>query len=693
MSPPEALEGLPVTVLKGVGERVQTLLDKLGLKTVQDLLFHLPLRYEDRSFITPLGRLQAGIHAQVEGRVELTEIVGSGRRALVCRIGDGTGFLNLRFFHYTAAQTTRLKRGARIRCYGEPREGYYGLEMIHPDWQVLAEDESPALGQHLTPVYPLTEGLHQKALRRLIEQALEIGLEGDAPLPDRLPATLLASEGLPSLPEALRQLHRPPAKATLASLRQAQRRLAFEELLAHHLSLARVRAHRRRHRAPVLRLPEREREVFRESLPFSLTAAQRRVIGEILADLAEERPMMRLVQGDVGSGKTVVAAHAALAAIASGYQVAVMAPTELLAEQHYRSFSQWLAPLGARVTFLAGKHKGQVRRESLDDIAAGRAGVIVGTHALFQEDVAFSGLGLVIIDEQHRFGVHQRLALREKGACKGLYPHQLIMTATPIPRTLAMLGYADLDVSVIDELPPGRTPVKTTVIPASRRPEVIARIADWVKGGRQVYWVCTLIEESELLQCEAAERTAQALAQALPEVRVALVHGRLKPAEKDALMAEFKQGAIDLLVATTVIEVGVDVPNAGLMVIENPERLGLAQLHQLRGRVGRGPGESHCVLMYQPPLSAAAHERLSILRASHDGFVIAERDLELRGPGELLGVRQTGQVQFRVADLARDADLLERVPQAAEILLHEYPDRVEPLLDRWLKRAGRYVEA
>ncbi|QSA99176.1 ATP-dependent DNA helicase RecG [Methylococcus sp. EFPC2] len=685
------MDGLPVTALKGVGERVRQLLDKLHLHSVQDLLFHLPLRYEDRSYLTPIGGLQTGVHAQVEGRVELSEVTAKGRRALVCRVADGSGLLNLRFFHFTAAQMGKLSRGARVRCYGEPREGYYGLEMVHPDWQVLAEGEDHPLGHTLTPIYPLTEGLHQKSLRRLIEQALDLALNSSG-LVDLLPPELLAQQGLPSLPEALRQLHRPPARATLASLKTAQQRLAFEELLAHHLSLSRLRSRARLRRAPALDLPAREAQRFRASLPFPLTAAQTRVIAEILADLATEHPMMRLVQGDVGSGKTVVAAHAALAALASGCQVAVMAPTELLAEQHHRSFSQWLNPLGVEVAFLAGKHKGAVRRGVLEEIAHGSAGVIVGTHALFQETVEFRRLGLIVIDEQHRFGVHQRLALREKGARDGRYPHQLIMTATPIPRTLAMLGYADLDVSVIDELPPGRTPVKTTVLPATRRPDIIARIADWVRSGRQVYWVCTLIEESELLQCEAAEKAAVALAEALPNVRCALIHGRMKPAEKDAVMSAFKAGESDLLVATTVIEVGVDVPNAGLMVIENPERLGLAQLHQLRGRVGRGPGDSHCVLMYQPPLSASAQSRLATLRETGDGFVIAERDLELRGPGELMGVRQTGQVQFRVADLLRDGAMLERVKSSAETLLDENPERVQLLLRRWLAQGEQYVE-
>ena len=694
MLPSQALDSLPVASLKGVGARTLQRLEKLGIQSVQDLLFHLPIRYEDRTFITPIGRLKPGIHALVEARVELAEVISKGRRSLVCRISDGTGFLNLRFFHFTAEQRGRLQKGVLLRCYGEVREGFYGLEMAHPDYQPIAEADAGRLENSLTPVYPLTEGIHQKTLRRLVEQALVLWEDaaGRASLMDWIPTTLLASMRFPGLPQALHLLHKPPAGVGYDALEKAQQRLAFEELLAHHLTLSRFRAQMRKHRAPVLRLPPPVAEQFRETLPFALTAAQRRVIGEIEADLGADRPMMRLVQGDVGSGKTVVAAYAALAALASGFQVAVMAPTELLAEQHYRSFSQWLEPLGVRLAFLTGKHKGQTRQETLDVIADGSAGLALGTHALFQEHVRFSRLGLVIIDEQHRFGVHQRLALRDKGQQSGLYPHQLIMTATPIPRTLAMLGYADLDVSVIDQLPPGRTPVKTTVIPASRRAEVIGRIADWVRSGRQVYWVCTLVEESELLQCEAAEKTARSLAEALSQVRVGLIHGRMKPAEKEAIMASFKAGAVDLLVATTVIEVGVDVPNASLMVIENPERLGLAQLHQLRGRVGRGPGESHCVLMYQAPLSENAKERLSILRESNDGFLIAERDLELRGPGEFLGVRQAGQIQFRIADLARDGALLPKVKEAAETLLSDYPDRVAPLLKRWLADAVQYAE-
>lgn len=690
----DGLDRLPLAALKGVGERTLQKLQKLGIHGVQDLLFHLPIRYEDRTVITPIGRLRVGTYALVEGRVELAEVVPKGRRSLVCRISDGTGFLHLRFFNFAFSQRDRLQKGILLRCYGEVRDGFYGVEMVHPDYQQLADEDAGRIERSLTPVYPLTEGVRQTTLRRLVEQALTVCADDSESrlLVDWIPAPLRDSMGFPPLSGALRLLHRPPVGVGVSDLARAQQRLAFEELLAHHLSVSGFRDHIRQRLAPTLRLPASVARSFAEALPFALTAAQRRVIAEIQADLAAARPMMRLVQGDVGSGKTVVAAYAALTAIASGYQVAVMAPTELLAEQHYRSFLVWLEPFGVRVVFLAGKHKGQVRQEILEAIRGGAAGAVLGTHALFQEQVRFDRLGLVIIDEQHRFGVHQRLALREKGQQDRHCPHQLIMTATPIPRTLAMLAYADLDLSVIDELPPGRTPVQTIVIPASRRPEVVGRIADWIRTGRQVYWVCTLVEESEVLDCEAAERTAQSLVDTLPGVRVGLVHGRMRPSEKESVMASFKARALDLLVATTVIEVGVDVPNAGLMVIENPERLGLSQLHQLRGRVGRGQGESHCVLMYQPPLSENARERLTILRQSNDGFLIAERDLELRGPGELLGVRQTGPIQFRVADLARDGALMPRVKEIAETILRDYPQHAPGLLQRWLAHSAQYAE-
>ena len=688
-SPPSPPENQSIASLKGVGAQTLKKLERLGLRTLQDLLFHLPLRYEDRTRIVPMASLRSGDHALIEGRVELAETLPSGRRSLVIRLSDDTGHIHLRFFHYTQDQRRQFEPGRLLRCYGEVRDGFYGREINHPDYRLITDSEAGKPESTLTPVYPLTEGLHQKALRKLIAQTLVMADR----VRDWLPPGISKNDY--SLAEALRLLHAPPAGSTeqAPSIQAARQRLIFEELLAHHLSLSQFRARMQNHRAPVLRINQKAATQFRGSLPFALTGAQHRVIQEITADLGRPHPMMRLVQGDVGSGKTVVAAFAALTALASQHQVTIMAPTELLAEQHSHSFRQWLEPLGVTVAFLSGKAKGETRRQTLESLANGTAGVVIGTHALFQEQVVFHNLGLVIIDEQHRFGVHQRLALREKGGTQGGYPHQLIMTATPIPRTLAMIGYADLDLSIIDERPPGRTPVRTTVLPTTRRDDIIDRIQDWVGHGRQVYWVCTLIEESELLQAEAAERAAERLAAALPDLRVALIHGRLKPAEKDAVMQQFKAATIDVLVATTVIEVGVDVPNASLMVIENAERLGLAQLHQLRGRVGRGPGEAHCVLLYQPPLGETARERLGILRESDDGFVIAEKDMEIRGPGELLGTRQTGQVQFRIADLVRDAALVESIHQAADELTQAHPDHVQPLIERWLGEAAQYVEA
>ncbi len=688
---------LAITALKGVGPQVARRLEKLGVSTVQDLLFHLPYRYEDRTRVVPMGGLRPGDPAVVEGEVQLAEVRFGRRRSLLVRVTDGTGSLTLRFFHFSTAQQSAFQRGVRVRCYGEARAGATTLEMVHPEYRLVTEADPLPVEDHLTPVYPTTEGVHQLSLRRLAAQALA---RLDAPagaeivLPEWLPQQVLQRFRLPSLPEAVRYVHHPPPGAPLAELAEgvhpAQQRLAFEELLAHHLSLRRLRHKARRQRAPSLDGGGELLESFIAALPFALTAAQGRVVGEIRADLAATHPMLRLVQGDVGSGKTVVAACAALQAVQSGFQAAVMAPTELLAEQHYRSFRRWLEPLGVQVAWLAGKTKGAARSARLDAIAGGEASVAVGTHALFQADVAFARLGLVIVDEQHRFGVHQRLALREKGRSDGRRPHQLTMTATPIPRTLAMTLYADLDVSVIDELPPGRTPVQTVVVSDKRRDEVVARVRQACAQGRQAYWVCTLIEESEALQCQAASDTAALLTEALPELRVGLVHGRLKGREKEQVMGAFKDGHIDLLVATTVIEVGVDVPNASLMIIENPERLGLAQLHQLRGRVGRGAVASSCVLMYRPPLSGSARERMGVMRDTADGFEIARRDLELRGPGEVLGTRQTGMLQLRIADLVRDQGQLAAVEKAAELLLREYPERVNPLIRRWLGNAVRY---
>lgn len=612
------------------------------------------------------------------------------------RVSDGTGQITLLFFHFYASQINQFKRGTPVRAFGEVRTGMSTLSMMHPDYRLGgAADDAPE-ESGLVPVYPATEGLNQTQLRRLMRTALGLAQEPGA-LVDLLPPELLQEQGFPSLLEALNYIHTPPEGAPLHAIltgsHPAARRLAFEELLAHHLSLRRLRQQMQEQaQAPVLAGSGRLVEKFLASLPFRLTGAQARVDAELARDLAMPQAMLRLVQGDVGSGKTVVAAIAALRAVESEWQTAVMAPTELLAEQHFRNFSNWLRPLGIDVAWLSGRLGARQREEALAAVAAGQAGVVVGTHALFQESVRFHRLGLVIVDEQHRFGVHQRLALREKGEQDGMQPHQLIMTATPIPRTLAMTAYADLDVSVIDELPPGRTPVATVAVSASRRQEVIERVREACAEGRQAYWVCTLIEESEMLEAQAAAATAERLTEALPELRVGLVHGRLKNVEKEAVMAAFARGEIDLLVATTVIEVGVDVPNASLMIIENAERLGLAQLHQLRGRVGRGAVASSCVLMYQPPLSAHAKLRLGIMRETNDGFLIAQRDLELRGPGEFLGTRQTGELRYRTADLVRDAALLPIVQRETQRLLRERPAVVQPLIDRWVGHGERYAQ-
>ncbi len=686
-----SLDSLSITAIKGIGPSQAERFARLGLRTVQDLLFHLPMRYQDRTRVVPMGALRPGDQAVVEGEVLHTEIKFGRRRMLLTRIADGTGSLTLRFFHFTAAQQAALARGTRLRCFGEVRTGATTLEMVHPEYRRV--DGDAPVEEHLTPIYPSTEGLQQPSLRRAIDAALA-RLDTHV-LPEWLPAALREELAFPALDHALQLLHRPPPDVALSSLAEgrhpAQRRLAFEELLAHHLSLRRLRELTRHEAAHPLKPTGKLTKAFLASLSFELTGAQRRVMKEIAADLRGAVPMQRLVQGDVGSGKTVVAALAVLMAVESGYQAAVMAPTEILAEQHYRNFARWLAPLGVNVVWLSGRQKGKARREAVEAVATGAALVAVGTHALFQQDVEFAGLGLVVVDEQHRFGVHQRLALKEKGAKAGRHAHQLIMTATPIPRTLAQTAYADLDLSVIDELPPGRTPVETVVVPDNRREAVVQRVYSACAEGRQAYWVCTLIEESDVLQAQAAEDTAVLLREALPTLRVGLVHGRLKPDEKEAVMSAFKAGELDLLVATTVIEVGVDVPNASLMVIENAERLGLAQLHQLRGRVGRGAAKSACVLMYHGPLSETARERLAVMRETNDGFVIARKDLEIRGPGELLGTRQTGLQQLRIADLERDEDLLPRVAEVAAQLLRDYPAHVPPLVARWVGDDQRYA--
>ena len=675
-----------VTGLRGVGPRMAEKLAEAGIAQVEDLLFHLPLRYQDRTRITPIGALQAGADVVVEGEIRVCDIAFGRRRSLLCRIQDYSGTLSLRFFHFTAAQKRNLAQGRRIRCYGEVRRGASGFEIYHPEYQLLADEDNTPVEEALTPIYPTTAGISQNSWRKLCQQAV-------ATLCQEPPADLLPAReayGL-SLAEALTYLHAPPPDAPQALLRDgrhpAQLRLALEELVAHHLSLDRLRRQQQAQGAASLKAGEAELGSFVATLPFPLTAAQQRVISEITTDLARSVPMLRLIQGDVGSGKTVVAACAARQALACGFQVAFMAPTEILAEQHRQSFAEWFGPLGVSPVLLTGRSKGKARAALRETIESGAAKLVIGTHALFQDDISFHRLGLVVVDEQHRFGVHQRLRLTDKGQ----QPHQLVMTATPIPRTLSMVAYADLDCSVIDELPPGRQPVHTALISDARRDSVLERVRAACSTGRQAYWVCTLIEESDTLEAQAAEATAAELTEKLSPLRVGLIHGRLKPPEKEAIMTRFKAGEIELLVATTVIEVGVDVPNASLMIIENPERLGLAQLHQLRGRVGRGSEASHCVLLFKAPLGQQSQARLTTMRESNDGFYIAEQDLALRGPGEVLGTRQTGLMDFRVADLRCHQDLLERVKDLAQGTVSTAPEAVEPLIRRWLGSAERFA--
>ena len=681
-----------LTILKGVGPALAKKLEKLGLFRVEDLLFLLPLRYEDRTQLIKIGALAAGTRCLATGEVLLAEIAYRGRRNLLVRISDGSGQLTLRFFHFSRQQQAQFQAGVHITCFGEVRRGSAGLEMIHPEYRILRDDQGAVMNDSLTPVYPATEGVQQGRLRSLTDQALLAMLK--EPPAELLPRSVTGKLGMPSLADAIRYLHRPPPDADLGQMEEGrhpcQQRLAFEELLAHYLSLRSLRALAETEKAFALTRGQDQVDSFIEDLPFELTGAQRRVVDEILADLAQPHPMMRLIQGDVGSGKTVVAAIACLKAIACGVQAAIMAPTEILAEQHWRNFSDWFRPLGIEPAWLSGSQRAAARRDALAAIADGSAQLVVGTHALFQEGVEFDRLALVVIDEQHRFGVHQRMALRDKGVGKFGHPHQLVMTATPIPRTLAMAAYADLDTSVIDELPPGRQPVSTIAIPDLRRGEIVERVRAACASGQQAYWVCPLIEESEVLDYQAAEASYQMLTEALPELRVGLVHGRMRPAEKERGMQAFKDGLIQLLVATTVIEVGVDVPNASLMIIENAERMGLSQLHQLRGRVGRGAAQSHCVLLYKGPLGRIAKERLAVLRDTNDGFVVAQRDLELRGPGELLGTRQTGLPDYRVANIVRDADLMPQVQITAEELRKSSSKRAAAIVRRWLGDAGRY---
>jgi ATP-dependent DNA helicase RecG len=688
----EDFEYQSVQVLKGVGQSVAEKLKRLEIYNIQDVLFHLPLRYEDRTKITALGSLQIGQQALIEGVIEHSEVKygGRGRRSLLCYLTDNTGAIVLRFFHFNKLQQNNLSKGQRLRCFGEARHGATRLEIVHPEYQVVRQ-AGEAIEQSLTPIYPKTEGVHQTLLKKISDQVLTQTSQGQ--LIDWLPEQVTRQYQFPDLASALAEVHRPDKNANVFVLNQcetkAQQRLLFEELLAHQLSLLQARHEIKQTTAKKLPISDADYQSFTRRLAFDLTAAQEKVIAEILTDLNKAQPMLRLVQGDVGSGKTAVAAAATMAAIAAGDQVAIMAPTEILAEQHFSSFIQWFDE--ENCLLLTGKDKGKNRQEKLSRIESGESQIIIGTHALFQQAVEFKQLVLLVVDEQHRFGVHQRLALREKGNRNNVVPHQLIMTATPIPRSLAMTAYADLDYSVIDELPKGRKPVTTVVVSTARREEVIQRIKNACEQGEQAYWVCTLIEESEVLQCQAAEVTAEQLTAELSNVRVGLVHGRMKQDIKQKIVRQFKNREIDLLIATTVIEVGVDVPNASLMVIENAERLGLAQLHQLRGRVGRGGKKSACVLMYQPPLSESGRQRMSILRETNDGFKVAQKDLELRGPGEVLGTRQTGLMQMRIADIVRDEPWFSAVRQTADYIIAHHPQAVKPLVRRWLGKADRFV--
>ena len=651
----------------------------IGIRSLEDLLFHFPLRYQDRTKISTIGGLRDQVDAVVEAEVRAAAVTMGRRRTLVVRVDDGTGLLSLRFFHFRQAQVSQFKRGATIQLFGTPRWLGGQIEMVHPEYRL--GERAQLLEAALTPVYPTVSGLGQSTWRKLCGQALAL-------LSKEPPEDLLdgITDDRVSLTEAITFLHNPPPTAALSQIQEgthpAQIRLAREELIAHQLTVQGVRDTERRHPAPAIAPSSPTAAAFLEALPFAPTAAQERVAIELAEDMAQTQPMLRLVQGDVGSGKTLVAARAALDTIAAGYQVAFMAPTELLAEQHFATLDAWLTPLGQPVAWLSGRTKGQARQQVLQALASGDAPLVVGTHALFQHDVHFNRLGLIIVDEQHRFGVHQRLSLADKGV-GDQHPHQLALTATPIPRSLAMVAYGDLDCSVIDELPPGRQPVTTTLMDHTRRDAVMRRVGSACREGRQAYWVCTAIEESDTLDIEAAEATLDQLQQALPDVQIGLVHGKLKPAEKATVMAAFKAGEIQLLVATTVIEVGVDVPNASLMIIDNAERLGLAQLHQLRGRVGRGAVDSHCLLLYRQPLSDTAQQRLKVMQESHDGFVIAEADLEIRGPGELLGTRQTGLAAFRIALLPEHEPLLVEAQDIAARLYARDPGRAKALMQRW----------
>ena len=684
--------------LKGVGPKAAEKLQKLGLETQRDLLFHLPLRYEDRTRVIPIAGLQPGHRQLVEAEVLQVSInfrrQGQSRRVLVARLADHSGMLTVRLFFFGANQQQQLQQGHWLRLFGEVRSAQGQLEMVHPEFERFDVRNPPPLEQNLTPVYPTTEGLHQLAISKIIRQV--ITKLDDSGVPETLPASWLQQNNFPDFKSAMLCLHRPQQNTDSEKIacrrHPAQYRFIIEELTAHRLALFKRRALIRQMKTPSIKTDGKLVARLIDRLPFQLTQAQQRVMAELMQDFDSTRPMMRLLQGDVGSGKTVVAALACLPVVESGFQAALMAPTEILAEQHYQNLLTWLKPLALNVVCLMGADKGKRRRNKLELIASRQAHVIVGTHALFQESVIFNNLGFIVIDEQHRFGVDQRLALQKKAADQ-LMPHQLIMTATPIPRTLAMTIYADLDYSQIDQLPPGRKPVNTSIISEKKRDDLIQRVATSCTQGGQAYWVCTLIDESEIMQCEAAETTCASLKQQLPQLSIALVHARMKAAEKESIIRSFKNGDIQILVATTVIEVGVDVPNANIMIIENPERLGLSQIHQLRGRVGRGARQSFCVLLVKQNLSAPVVNRLEVIRSHTDGFIIAEKDLELRGAGEVLGTRQTGEASFKIADLAQDQAWFAKVDELARLMQkEEHSAAAKMLLENWVGIKQAYTE-
>lgn len=688
-----SVAAVPIRTISKISVNTEQQLARLRLSTVQDLLFHLPRDYEDRSTLIAIAAIEVGRTVLLQGEVTSQEFAAGKRKSLAVTLHDGTAKVTLRFYHYYAALLEKLAVGNTIRVFGEVRIGARGLELYHPEILEALTTPVTTARSALSPIYPTTEGLKQDTLRRLIDKSLAQYADD---LDELLPNEILQRFGFGSytLKDALHYIHHPPLDSQVTTLNQAQhpaqQRLLCEELIAHQLSLLQRRDYIRHSRAPRVQPTGEVLQRLLDNLPFRPTHAQQRVAGEILADIVQQKPMLRLVQGDVGAGKTLVAAMAICAVLESGGQVAIMAPTEILAEQHALNFCKWFEPLGFAVTFLAAKLKIQAKKSALAHIAEGTAQIVVGTHALFQEQVEFADLTLVVIDEQHRFGVDQRLALREK-ARHALTPHQLVMTATPIPRTLAMSAYGDLDTSIIDELPPGRSPIQTVALAVERREDVLQRLYDNCRQGRQAYWVCTLVEQSETLDAQAAEVIFLEFQQRFPDLKIGLVHGKLKADQKQQVMQQFKHNELQLLIATTVIEVGVDVPNATIMVIENAERLGLSQLHQLRGRVGRGAQQSYCVLLYKSPLSQNGQARLDILRQSNDGFEIAERDLQLRGAGDILGTKQTGSLSFKVADIERDGYLLEAAHQAAAQLLRDYPHNVAALLQRWLPDAPRYA--